>query len=212
MKNTFSFLHLKHRIVLWFLMIFPGIRLIALCNSRAMGKHSENSDIDLFIITRSGQLWTARFFVTLISSILGVRRQNTHGLTKWGPEYIKKTKDKFCLSFFITEDAMNLDAIRLQPDDPYLDRWIVTLIPLIDKKNTLSNSSVTHWRIFLYSIFSSSYITMSITFSCYKRYTWSRNRRNTRRWEHSPSRDRYRWYPESLPEWPHMAGGSWFLA
>jgi len=28
---------------------------------------------------------------------------------------------------------MNLDSVRLQPNDPYLDRWIYTLIPLVNK-------------------------------------------------------------------------------
>ncbi|MBP7806651.1 nucleotidyltransferase domain-containing protein, partial [Candidatus Gracilibacteria bacterium] len=112
------------------------IQMIALCNSRAMGEADENSDIDLFIITKKGNLWTGRFLVTALTSLLGVRRRNTHGLQKGTPEYIKRTKNKFCLSFFITEEAMNLDSIRLQPNDPYLDRWIYTLIPLVNKNAT----------------------------------------------------------------------------
>jgi len=42
----------------------------------------------------------------------------------------------FCLSFFITEEHLNFDDIRLQPDDPYLDRWMYTLIPLVNKNAT----------------------------------------------------------------------------
>lgn len=110
--------------------------MVALCNSRAMGEHEENSDIDLFIIATKWNLWTARFIVTVLTSVLGVRRRNTHGLVKWSPEYIKKTKNKFCLSFFITEEAMNLESIRLQPNDPYLDKWMRTLQPLINKNGT----------------------------------------------------------------------------
>jgi predicted nucleotidyltransferase len=127
----FSF---RHRLVIRLLGIFPQILLVALCNSRAMGEADENSDIDLFIIAKKGNLWTARFFTTIITLIFGLRRRNTHGLEKWTPEYIKRTKDRFCLSFFITEEAMNLDSIRLQPDDPYLDRWIATLIPIVNKR------------------------------------------------------------------------------
>jgi predicted nucleotidyltransferase len=56
--------------------------MIALCNSRAMGKADKNSDIDLFVITKKENLWTARFIVTAITAILGVRRRNTHGLIK----------------------------------------------------------------------------------------------------------------------------------
>ncbi len=31
---------------------------------------------------------------------------------------------------------MDLEDIRLQPNDPYLDRWIYTLIPLVNKNAT----------------------------------------------------------------------------
>lgn len=116
--------------------MFPQIRLVALCNSRAMSEHSRNSDIDLFVITRQWRLWTGRLIITIIASLFSVRRENTHGLTKWSTEYIKKTKEKFCLSFFITEDAMNLDSIRIE-NDIYLDKWIQTLVPLINKNKTL---------------------------------------------------------------------------
>lgn len=54
-----------------------------------MGEADENSDIDLFIITKKDNLWTARFIVTAITLILGIRRRNTQGLEKGSPEYIK---------------------------------------------------------------------------------------------------------------------------
>lgn len=77
--EDFSF---RHRLTLRLLELFPQILLIALCNSRAMGETDENSDIDLFIIAKKGNLWTVRFIVTALTSMLGVRRSNTHGLQK----------------------------------------------------------------------------------------------------------------------------------
>ncbi len=126
----------RQRMALWCINWISSIQLVALCNSRAMWEANENSDIDLFIIARSWQLWTARFLATAVTMLLGLRRWNTHGLIKGSPEYIKKTKEKFCLSFFITENAMNLDSIRIE-NDIYLDAWIKTLIPLVNKNNTL---------------------------------------------------------------------------
>jgi predicted nucleotidyltransferase len=82
MNTSYSYLSPRHRIALWIFSLFPSILLVALCNSRAMGEYSKSSDIDLFIITKSEQIWTVRFLVTTISSILGVRRKNTHGLKK----------------------------------------------------------------------------------------------------------------------------------
>ena len=40
---------------------------------------------------------------------------------------------------------MNLYDIRLQPDDPYLDRWIYTLIPLVDKNATYEHFMEANW-------------------------------------------------------------------
>jgi len=77
--EDFSF---RHRLTLHLLELFPQILLVALCNSRAMGEADENSDIDLFIIAKKGNLWTVRFIVTALTSMLGVRRRNTHGLQK----------------------------------------------------------------------------------------------------------------------------------
>lgn len=127
---------IRQHICLFLFSLFPQILMVALCNSRAMGEASEDADIDLFIITRKWNLWTVRGIVTVISAIFGIRRRNTYWLIKWTPAYISRTKDRFCLSFFITEEAMDLASIRLLPRDPYLDRWMNTLIPLIDKNNT----------------------------------------------------------------------------
>jgi hypothetical protein len=53
---------------------------------------SENSDIDLFIITSPDRLWLTRLMVTFIFQVLGKRKT------------AKKHKDNFCLSFFATTD------------------------------------------------------------------------------------------------------------
>jgi len=71
-----------HRFSLFLFSFFPQIQMVALCNSRAMGEADENSDIDLFIIAKKGNLWTARLIVTFITVLLNVRRRNTHGLQK----------------------------------------------------------------------------------------------------------------------------------
>lgn len=136
---------LRHQLSLFLSSFFPQIQMVALCNSRAMGEADENSDIDLFIIAKKGNLWTARCIVTILSSLLWIRRRNTHGLQKWTDEYVKRTKDKFCLSFFITQEHLDLEDIRLQPNDPYLDRWIYTLIPLINKNSNYERFMEANW-------------------------------------------------------------------
>lgn len=103
------------------LRFLPGVRAVAVCNSAAMGTANEASDIDVLIITSPKKLWTARIFCTAFLHFLGVRR---HG---------KRVKGRFCLSFFITKNAMNFEKIALLPHDPYLAFWVSTLHPIFGK-------------------------------------------------------------------------------
>jgi len=47
----------------------PGVRAIFLSGSLAQGHATKKSDIDFFIITRHGQIWTARFFIFVVLKI-----------------------------------------------------------------------------------------------------------------------------------------------
>jgi len=100
----------------------PWILGIAVCNSLAMNSCHENSDIDLFIITKKNRLWTTRICMTLLLTVLGQRK--TRSKHKW----------KFCLSFFITQGWLDLESIALE-SDIYLSYWIDTLKPIINRQN-----------------------------------------------------------------------------
>lgn len=99
-----------------FLRFFPGIRRIWVCNSLSMNAADADSDIDLFIETAPGGLWTGRVFATAFFSLLGVRR---HG---------NKVARRFCLSFFAVENA-DLGKIALK-NDAYLYEWARRLVPV----------------------------------------------------------------------------------
>lgn len=45
---------------------FPFVEEIFLANSISFNALKENSDIDLFVITKQGRIWTARFIMSLI--------------------------------------------------------------------------------------------------------------------------------------------------
>lgn len=75
------------------------------------------SDIDVFIVAEKGRLFTARLWITLLTSLFGVRR---HG---------KKTHKRFCLSFFVEESFDDLEPIAID-EDIYLARWVKTLEPI----------------------------------------------------------------------------------
>lgn len=101
------------------LKFVPFLRMVAVCNNLSFGMVNEKSDIDLFIVAKKGRLFLVRAFVTFIFSILGVRR---HG---------NKIAGRFCLSFFVDDEFLDLSGIALK-NDIYLAFWIKSLVPVLD--------------------------------------------------------------------------------
>lgn len=97
--------------------LIPFIRLIAIGNNLAYDNPTKKSDIDLFIITKPDRMFTARIFITILTHLLGARR------------YKNKIKGRFCLSFYITEDNLEMEKLAIE-DDIYLAYWIKTLQPV----------------------------------------------------------------------------------
>lgn len=100
----------------------PFVRAVFVCNTVAMGFADEDSDIDVLIIVKKGRIWLARFLATLALSLFGLRRTKT------------KIKNKICLSFYLSDDSLNLEKIAVK-DDIYLIYWIDNLIPVYDPEN-----------------------------------------------------------------------------
>jgi len=109
---------IAHGATRW-LKYLVGVKMVAAVNSVVLGSVKEDSDIDLFIIVSRGRMWLTRLAVTLLIQLLGVRR---HG------EYIS---NRLCLSFYVTDDRLNLAEVRHQTD-PYFYYWLATLVPLYD--------------------------------------------------------------------------------
>ena len=102
--------------------LIPWIKMIAVGNIIGTHNLKKESDIDLFIITEENRVWLTRFFCILITKILGLRPK---------PENMQ---DKICLSFFISEDAMNLEKFMLTREkDIYFIYWLAGLVPVYDK-------------------------------------------------------------------------------
>ncbi len=80
------------------LKVIPTIKFVGLTGSVAAKNAERIDDIDLFIISSSGWLWTTRFFTTLLLSILGVRRKPGE----------KKSQNKICLNMFLDEDHLDV--------------------------------------------------------------------------------------------------------
>ncbi|MFA6527931.1 MAG: hypothetical protein WCT46_00095 [Candidatus Gracilibacteria bacterium] len=98
--------------------MIPFIRMIAVGNNLSYDNPTKKSDIDLLIVTKPGRIFTARTLVTFWTHLFGSRR------------YGEKIKNRFCLSFYITEDNLNLEKISLEGQDIYLAYWIKNLQPI----------------------------------------------------------------------------------
>ncbi|MBU1179676.1 hypothetical protein KJ885_01900 [Patescibacteria group bacterium] len=116
-----SFKKLKRaRRVARILWRFPFIKFIGVCNSLGYLNASDESDIDFFIITKRGCLWTTRFLCASFLRLFNLRPTRT------------TLKNKICLSFILSENDLDISSISLQGGDPYLYRWMLWLIPLYD--------------------------------------------------------------------------------
>jgi len=101
----------------------PYIKMIAIVNIIGSANMRNESDIDFFIVTVPKRIWLTRFFCVLIAKILNKRPQKN------------KTKDTICLSFYITEDNLNLENLMLNSLDWYFIYWLACLVPIYDADN-----------------------------------------------------------------------------
>ncbi len=108
----------------------PWIKMIAVGNIIGAHNLKKESDIDLFIITEKNRVWLTRLFCVLIIKILGLRPK---------PENMR---DRICLSFFISEENMDLERLMLSgahndsgERDIYFIYWLAGLVPIYNRDN-----------------------------------------------------------------------------
>ncbi len=96
----------------------PGVRAIFLSGSVAQGRGAQSSDIDIFIIARYGQIWTARFFVFVILKCFSqLAKEHDHA-------------GKVCPNHFITDKDL-----EIQEKDAYAANLFSHNVPLYDPGN-----------------------------------------------------------------------------
>lgn len=102
-----------------------SVRFVALCNTTALAHARSDSDLDFFIIVKSGTIWQTRLVSALPYKLLGKR-----------PGEGSSDDDAVCLSFFVDEHALSLRDLQIakegRPFDPYLRYWFLSLLPLYD--------------------------------------------------------------------------------
>lgn len=140
------------RVAQWFRCV-PFVRLAAVCNTLGYSNAAEGSDIDFFVVTAPGKIWTVRALCLMLLQLFRLRPL----LVRFGAVR-EARKDKIDLSFFIAEDSLDISTLTLPYDesritnhelwdtnsktvipdskflirDPYLTYWLVQLTPLWD--------------------------------------------------------------------------------
>jgi len=104
------------------LSFVPFVRAIFICNTLSVLNANNESDIDVAIVTAGNRIWTTRFFSVILMKILKKRPT------------LENTKNKICLSFFVTEDALNLEKLAYAEDIHFI-YWLKQFMPIYDPKN-----------------------------------------------------------------------------
>lgn len=113
--------------------VVPFLRLAAVVNTLAFDNVRAESDIDLFLVSAPNRLWTMRFFATALLDLFRLRRKGD------------SIADRICLSFYVSEAALNLEPLRLQPDDPYLNFWIDQAVLMFGSSTFTKFRSANSW-------------------------------------------------------------------
>ncbi len=125
----------KARRVVWWLRFIPWIKAIFIGSSLGFFNAPQKSDIDLFIIVSRGGLWSARFWSVSFLKIFGLR-----------PVSNARHENKFCLSYFVSEDNLNLWSTKIHESDIHLIYLLSHYLPLYFEDNLWQNFiKVNNW-------------------------------------------------------------------
>ena len=124
--QRYNYAERKFARVFWVSQIFrfiPWVEMVAVGNLIGVNNLRDGGDIDLFIVARAGRLWLVRFFTTALMTLFRLRPRP-------GAE-----RDKICLSFYASDQALNFEELLLNHDDWYLVYWLAGLRPIFDQSN-----------------------------------------------------------------------------
>jgi len=114
---------IKARMTVSLLSKIPTVQFVGLTGALAMENSDSDDDIDLLIISRSGFLWTTRFFVTFLLDRQNLRRKPGD----------RTYKDKICLNMYMDAKCLTLPR---EEHDLYSAHEILQMKPLVNKNHT----------------------------------------------------------------------------
>ena len=106
------------------LRFIPTLKMVGITGALAMDNASEESDIDLLLVTKGGTLWTTRLITIFLLSVFGIKRR------KYGET---QEKDKLCLNVWLDENSLVWDK---KDRNIYTAHEICQIKPLFDRENT----------------------------------------------------------------------------
>lgn len=97
-----------------------AVRFVALVNTTALASARDEGDLDFFIIVKHGSIWSTRLLSGFPYRIAGkLSGKNA-------------VPDAVCLSYFISDQSLDISSHLLTPDDPYFRYWFCSMLPLYD--------------------------------------------------------------------------------
>lgn len=109
----------------WIFSLVPYLKLVGVSNTLGYSNAKKDGDIDLLVVTQKDRLFITRTWLTVVTFLAGKWR---HG---------KNIADRFCLSFYLAEDNLDLSQLKLDDNDIYLIYWIKWFKPIwCTDKNT----------------------------------------------------------------------------
>lgn len=106
------------------LSFVPGVKMVAVTGSLAMENSSEESDIDLMIVTKRGFLWTTRLLAYSAVRLFGIQTRNPGE---------GEQKNKLCLNIWLDESDLSWPR---GDRNIYTAHEIAQIIPLVNKDKT----------------------------------------------------------------------------
>lgn len=126
------------------LTIIPTVKLIGISGALSMNNSDKNDDIDLFVISKKGFVWTTRFLIILILILFKQYRYKNS----------RNFSNKVCLNMILDEKNVRFEKSK---QNLYKAHEIAQLIPIINNnnsyekfilKNSWSQEYLANFRIF----------------------------------------------------------------
>lgn len=117
----------KAKRIIAFLALIPHVRMIGVINTLSYSNARDESDIDIMIVTDLGSIWLVRFIAVSFLRSFNLRPTKD------------TRKNKICLNFLITSNALNLYTVSQKPKDLHFAHIITHLVPVYNDRSAYQN-------------------------------------------------------------------------